>query len=131
MSAKKKLLVIDDELDLLEVIKFRLESDGYEVFAASDGMTGIKRAEENMPDLIVLDIMMPGLNGFEVLRKLRDKDSPVKDVPVVMLSCSTEEQRAEKISRDLGAEAYIIKPYRHEEMMYIIERLIADKKKKA
>jgi len=75
--------------------------------------------------------MMPGLNGFEVLRKLRDKDSPVKDVPVVMLSCSTEEQRAEKISRDLGAEAYIIKPYRHEEMMYIIERLIADKKKKA
>lgn len=71
MSAKQKILVVDDEEDILEILKYNLEKEGFEVKTASDGNAGIEMAEKFDPHLIILDIMMPGMDGIEVCQKLR------------------------------------------------------------
>ncbi|MBT3181671.1 MAG: response regulator [Deltaproteobacteria bacterium] len=110
IGCRRKLLIIDDEVDILELLKVRFEAVGYDVSIAMSGRSGIDIAMAKQPDVIILDIMMPGMDGFEVLKRLKDGASPVNNIPVIILSCSAEEKKSEKICRKIGAVDYMVKP---------------------
>jgi len=110
--AGEKILVVDDEENILEAIKYSLSKEGYEVYGASDGEIGLEKAKELSPNLVILDVMLPSLDGFEVCRILR-KDM---DVPVFMLSAKSEEiDRV--VGLEIGADDYITKPFSMRELM--------------
>ena len=88
--AKEKVLVVDDEEDILELVRYNLDKDGYKVTAALTGEEALRKARSENYDLIILDLMLPGIDGLEVTRKLRD-DSKTRSVPVVMLTAKGEE----------------------------------------
>lgn len=104
---KKKILVVDDDITLLEMYKERLELAGYEVDTATNGEEGIKKAQEGKPNLILLDIMMPRVNGFDVMDSLKKHQATVK-VPVLMLTALVQESSRQR-AQDSGAAGYIIK----------------------
>jgi DNA-binding response OmpR family regulator len=103
------ILVIEDEEHIRTILKYNLELDGFEVFLAEDGMTGLKLAREKKPDLVLLDWMMPGLDGLQVLSELKH-DETTKDIPVFML---TAKSMMAEVGRALyeGADDYITKPF--------------------
>ncbi|GAA1659513.1 response regulator transcription factor [Glycomyces endophyticus] len=104
--AEPRVLVVDDDPALAEVVARYLRRDGFEVDYAADGATGLDRALATLPDLVVLDLMMPGLDGFEVCRRLREATA----VPIVMLTARGEE--TDRITGlDLGADDYVTKPF--------------------
>lgn len=110
--AGEKILVVDDEENILEAIKYSLSKEGYEVYGASDGEIGLEKAKELSPNLVILDVMLPSLDGFEVCRILR-KDM---DVPVFMISAKSEEiDRV--VGLEIGADDYITKPFSMRELM--------------
>lgn len=104
---KQKILIIEDEKALMNVMRIKLESENYEVLTALGGEEGIKVIQEKMPDLVLLDIIMPEMDGFEVLEKLKVNEE-TKDIPVIVLSNSGREEEIEK-GRKLGAVDYLIK----------------------
>ena len=114
----KKILVIDDETDFVEMLKMRLEATGYEVFTASDGRDGLRKASEVMPDLILLDIMMPGMDGGDVAQKLRERPA-TSGIPVVFLTAAISEQEAD--ARGGGGEVFIAKTADSQELIRRIE----------
>lgn len=109
MDTQKKILVIDDEEDMQKLLKIRLEQENFTVIAAGDGDIGAKTAEQEIPDLIILDIMMPKVDGYSCLKEIR-KIPKTKDIPVLMLSGKEEEK-----VRDLFAfqkiSGYVEKPF--------------------
>jgi len=109
--AGKRILVVDDDVKTTELVKLYLKRDGYRVLTAYDGVEAIRLAKESHPDLVVLDLMLPRLDGFEVFRMLRS-DS---DVPVIMLTARTTEQDR-LAGLDLGADDYVIKPFSPKEL---------------
>ena len=110
--AGEKILIVEDEENILEAIKYSLSKEGYEVYGASDGEIGLEKAKELSPNLVILDVMLPSLDGFEVCRILR-KDM---DVPVFMLSAKSEEiDRV--VGLEIGADDYITKPFSMRELM--------------
>ena len=110
--AGERILVVDDEENILEAIKYSLSKEGYEVYGASDGEMGLEKAKELSPNLVILDVMLPSLDGFEICRILR-KDM---DVPVFMLSAKSEEiDRV--VGLEIGADDYITKPFSMRELM--------------
>ncbi len=108
MSITKKILIADDEPDILEIIQFNLEAEGYEVVTAKNGDEAIDAAKKNQPDLIILDIMMPGKNGIEVCNILRMQPA-FKDTLIVFLSALSDEQ-TEIRGLETGADDYLTKP---------------------
>jgi len=102
---KKKILVVDDELAFLETIKNRLEANNYKVVTASSGKVALDKVEKDKPDAILLDILMPGLDGLEVLKNIRKKD---KNLPVFIVSAYFNEERFKKAGK-LNASGFIIK----------------------
>jgi len=122
-SDKKKILIIDDEADLIALAKQRLEAGGYRVFYAEDGEDGIKMAAKEKPDLILLDIMMPKKDGFEVLQHLKS-DANMWNIPVVMLTVRTETEAMFK-AKDLGAVDYFIKTDDWQELVKYISRYLS------
>ncbi|MBS1537173.1 MAG: response regulator transcription factor [Bacteroidetes bacterium] len=104
----KKLLVVDDEQDIVDLISYNLKKEGYTVLSASDGTSALEIAKQEIPDLIILDIMMPGLDGFEVCRMLRQYP-PTSQVSIVFLTAKTGEID-QIIGLELGADDYIQKP---------------------
>ncbi|MDC7224405.1 MAG: response regulator transcription factor [Spirochaetales bacterium] len=106
---KEKLLVVEDEVDIRELISFNLEMCGYEVIRASDGMEGWEKARSENPDLIVLDLMLPGIDGFEVCKRLRGEKS-TQNIPIIMLTARSEEENMVK-GLELGADDYVTKPF--------------------
>lgn len=110
-----KILVVDDEPPIVELVKFNLEKEGYEVVVAYDGMTAIDRTMEEKPNLIILDIMLPEVDGFEVCRSL-SQNPQTKDIPIIMLTARGEE--VDKIlGLEFGADDYITKPFSPRELM--------------
>ena len=105
----KKILVVDDEKALVETIRIRLEANGYEVDAGYDGMEAIEKARKNNPDLIILDLMLPKLNGYQVCRMLKF-DEDYKNIPIIILTGRDGEVDRE-MGGKVGAEAYITKPF--------------------
>jgi len=108
----KKVLVVDDEKNIVDIVLFNLKKEGYEAIFALDGEEGLKKALEEDPDLILLDIMMPRLDGFEVCKKIREK----KETPIIMLTARAEE--VDKVlGLELGADDYVTKPFGVRELM--------------
>ena len=103
---KRKILVIEDDADIREIIRIRLVKEGFHIIEAEDGEKGINKALEIVPDLIVLDIMLPGIDGFEVCREIRKKI----DTPVIFLSCKDADED-KIIGLTLGGDDYITKPF--------------------
>lgn len=109
---KKKILVVEDERTIADILVFNLEREGYEAVSAGDGPTGLKMALGESPDLILLDVMLPEMDGFEVLRRVREQSQ----VPVIMLTAREEE--ADKVDAlEMGADDYITKPFSMRELM--------------
>jgi DNA-binding response OmpR family regulator len=107
----KKVLVVDDDIKTVEVVSLYLKHDGYRVLAAHEGNEALRLARESNPDLIVLDIMLPGRDGMDICRALRAES----DVPIIMLTARTEEEDKLK-GLDLGADDYIVKPFSTREL---------------
>ena len=108
----KLILVVDDEAPIVDILKFNLEKSGYRVLAAYDGEEGYRLAVSEKPDLILLDVMLPKMDGFEVCRKIRDKHS----TPIIMLTARDEE--VDKVlGLELGADDYITKPFSVRELL--------------
>ncbi len=109
--AGKRILVVDDDVKTVELVKLYLNRDGYKVLTAYDGVEALRLARESQPDLIVLDLMLPGVDGLEVCRTLRAES----DVPIIMLTAKTTEQ--DKLTGlDLGADDYVTKPFSPREL---------------
>ena len=109
MSDQKKILIIDDEPDILELLVLRLEANGYEVTSATDGQKGLDKARNENPDLIILDLMLPSIDGYKVCRMLKF-DERFKKIPIVLFTARTQEADM-KLGQEVGADAYITKPF--------------------
>ncbi len=116
----EKILVVEDEPDLLMGLKDNLEIEGYQVTTAKDGQAALDLAASTCPDLILLDIMLPKLNGFEVLRQLRQKGL---DTPVVMLTAKSQEVDR-VLGLELGADDYITKPFSIRELLARVKAVL-------
>jgi two-component system, OmpR family, alkaline phosphatase synthesis response regulator PhoP len=109
--ATKKILVVDDDAKIVELVKLYLAREGYTVLTANDGVEALRLARESHPDLIVLDILLPGMDGLEICRKLREESA----VPIILLTAKTTEQ--DRITGlDLGADDYVTKPFSPKEL---------------
>jgi len=107
-----KILVVEDDRTLLDVIKYNLTKEGYTVFAAEDGIKALEGARDIKPDLVILDIMLPGMNGFEVCRILRKESN----IPIIFLSAKVDE--VDKIvGLEIGADDYVTKPFSMRELL--------------
>lgn len=112
MTSNKKLLVVDDDENICEVIKLYMEKEGYEVLKAYDGASGIENFKEFTPNLVILDIMLPILNGWEVCKKIRK----VSNIPIIMLTAKGE-TFDKVLGLELGADDYIVKPFEPKELV--------------
>ncbi|HCF70270.1 MAG TPA: DNA-binding response regulator [Syntrophomonas sp.] len=110
-----QILVVDDETYIVELVKFNLEKEGYRVFVAYDGIAALNIAREQKPDLIILDIMLPNLDGLEVCRSLKH-DEELKAIPIVMLTAKGEEVDT-IVGLEMGADDYIKKPFSPRELV--------------
>ena len=119
----RTVLVADDDEDILQLVSFRLERAGYHVITASDGQQAFDAAREHKPDLAVLDVMMPGMNGYEVTRALR-ADQATAQIPVILLTARVQEA---DVSRgfEAGADDYLRKPFSPQELRSRVQAIIA------
>ncbi|KAF0133706.1 MAG: response regulator with CheY-like receiver domain and winged-helix DNA-binding domain [Candidatus Saganbacteria bacterium] len=123
----KKILVVDDEEDIINTLTIRLKSNGYDVISASDGMSALSKAREEKPDLILLDIMLPKLDGYKVCRMLKF-DENYKNIPIIMITAKVAEQD-KKMGAEVGADAYLVKPFNPEELLRKVNELISKETK--
>ncbi len=119
----KQILLVDDERDLVFYTKLFLEEQGYEVIEAYDGEQALKILESHRPDLIVLDVAMPRLSGWDVLKQLQE-DMEMADIPVLMLTARSEDADKAK-GWELGVTWYQTKPFELDELALVIERILA------
>ncbi len=118
----KKILVIDDELELVKAITIRFKASGYEVTSAFDGQEGVDKAEEIKPDLILLDIVMPKMDGYQVCKKLKGNPE-TKDIPIIIFTASGQ-QDLEKRCMAVGGKAVIMKPFEAPELLALVNKLL-------
>lgn len=119
-----KILVVDDAKNILLVLRMSLEKAGYEVVTAMDGISALEKAQEMDPDLILLDILIPKMNGFLVFEAL--KDEPITaETPVIFISAKAEEEDLEK-ARKLGAADFLIKPINQDQLLDTVEKYIEE-----
>ncbi len=109
----KKILVVDDEPNIVDILRFNLQREGYEVLAAYDGQEGLDKARSEGPDLILLDVMLPLMDGFQVCEELRKTD---RLTPIIMLT-AREEERDRVMGLELGADDYVVKPFSVRELL--------------
>ena len=119
---KKKILIVDDEPELVEMVKIRLESYKYEVIVAYDGQEALKKARQEKPDLIILDLMLPKIDGYKVCRMLKF-DEEYKKIPIIMFTARSQESD-EKLGYECGADAYITKPFEPAVLLAKIKELV-------
>lgn len=109
------VLVVDDDPDVCELVRYKLEQSGFDVRRASDGDQALSEVEAEVPDLVLLDIMMPGMSGLEVLERWRANEATEK-LPVIMLTAKAQENDVER-GFELGADDYVIKPFSPRELV--------------
>ena len=113
MNEKKTVLIVEDEKSIVDILRFNLEKEGYRCVAAYDGEAGLNAALSENPDLILLDVMLPKMIGFDVCRALREKGN---NVPVIILT-AREEEEDKVLGLEIGADDYITKPFSMRELM--------------
>jgi len=127
-ETKGKILVVDDEPDVVDMLGMMLENASYEVVCAYDGKEGIDKAKEEKPDAIVLDLMMPGMDGFEACKEMKN-DADLKDIPVLVLTAISRHFSDTKYARSLGlglvSDDYIDKPVDPNVLLNRIASLLA------
>jgi len=119
---KKTILVVDDEVQLVEMIKMRLEAHNFNILTAFDGQEALEVARREKPDLIVLDIMLPKIDGYKVCRMLKF-DEKYKGIPIIMFTARAQESD-KKLGEEVGADAYVVKPFEPELLLKKINELI-------
>jgi len=118
----ENILVVDDEEHIVELIKFNLEKNGYKVITATNGIEALKLVREEAPQLLLLDLMLPGMDGYDVCKEIR-KDNSISSTPIVMLSAKGEE--LDKIlGLELGADDYITKPFSVRELLARVKAVL-------
>jgi DNA-binding response OmpR family regulator len=118
----KKILIVDDEQDIVESLKFVLEGCDYTCYCAYNGEDGLKLAREIVPDLIILDVMMPRINGYKISRLLKF-DSKYKDIPILMVTARTQEED-KLIGEETGANEYITKPFDLDDVLKTVQKYL-------
>jgi len=119
----KKVLIVDDELNIVAALEFLLRKSGYDVMAAQNGDEALKRVESFAPDLVLLDVMMPRISGYEVCRRMRER-ADWKHIKIIMLSAKGREAEVSK-GVSLGADLYVTKPFSNNELVGKIGELLA------
>lgn len=123
MSTGKKILIIDDEPDLVVLTAARLRKAGYNVIDSPDGEDGLNRMKKDMPDLVLLDLMMPGIDGYEVCRR-KMEDAQIKDIPLILFTASVH--GIESKASELGASDYEVKPFDSVRLIEKIKKITGD-----
>ncbi len=119
---EKTILVVDDEVHIQELIKFNLSKNGFQVITADNGIDALRIAEDEKPDLILLDLMIPGIDGLEVCKKIR-RNSSIESIPIIMITAKGEE--LDKIlGLELGADDYITKPFSVRELVARVKAML-------
>ena len=119
---QQTILVVDDEPDIVEIIQYNLEKSGFNVIIAEDGPIAVEKARDELPDLIILDLMLPGLEGTDVCRILK-QDERTRSIPILMLTAKSEEiDRV--IGLELGADDYVVKPFSPREIALRIRNIL-------
>jgi two-component system, OmpR family, phosphate regulon response regulator PhoB len=118
----QRVLIIEDEKSLVDVLAYNFENEGFEVLSATDGMDGLNQARAHHPDIIILDVMLPVMEGLEVCRQLRS-DSRTSDIPVLMLTAKSEEVD-EIVGFRMGADDYVTKPFKLKPLIQRIKALL-------
>ncbi len=121
--SKKKILIVEDEPELVRLISFHMSIAGYEVLSADDGIEALEMCRNNKPDLIILDIMLPRIDGWEVCRRLK-QDRRMSNVPIIILSALSEVSDKLK-GFDLGSDDYVTKPFSPRELVVRVKRVLA------
>jgi len=125
MAENKPILIIEDEKDFANALKILLTSKGYAVEIANDGMVGLQKAREMSPLLIILDIMLPKINGYKIARLLKF-DRLYRDIPIIMLTARAEKEDAET-GKETGADIYMTKPLDNKILLQNITKLLQSK----
>jgi two-component system, OmpR family, phosphate regulon response regulator PhoB len=120
-GSRMRILIIEDERGLTEVLEYNLKREGYETIAAHDGQEGLRKAQTLLPDLILLDVMLPGLSGFDVCRELRGGER-TRDIPIIIISAKAEETD-QIVGFSLGADDYVTKPFHVKVLLQRIKAL--------
>ncbi|MBI5416122.1 MAG: response regulator [Candidatus Omnitrophica bacterium] len=123
--SKKKILVVDDEQDMLYAIKLQLEARGFDVFTACDGQEGLNIARQEAPDLIILDVMLPKVDGYKVCRMLKF-DRKYNTIPVIMFTARVQEGD-QQLGYEVGADVYMTKPFDPGKLLDKINELLRRK----
>ncbi len=118
----KNILIVDDEQDIVESLKFVLEAAGFNCYTAFDGEEGLRLAKEIIPDLMILDVMMPKINGYKISRLLK-YDSKYKEIPILMITARSQEED-KLIGEETGADEYITKPFDLDEVLKQVEKYL-------
>ncbi len=118
---KKRILVVDDEPKLVEMVKTRLEANDYEVLTATNGQEALDKARTEKPDLIILDVMLPKIDGYKVCRMLKF-DEKYKAIPIIMFTARAQKEDVQ-VGQDVGANAYITKPFEASVLLAKIKEL--------
>lgn len=119
---KKKILVVDDDENIIQTVKKRLEVNGYEIITASNGMEGAQKAKQEKPDLILLNVMMPQLDGIMTTLKLKGI-AETKSIPIIIMT-GIKERDNMVLARNVGASDYITKPFESAELLKKIDKLL-------
>lgn len=123
----QKILIVDDEKDIVELLKYNLEKEDFKIISVYNGNDALESVEKGNPDLIILDLMLPGIDGIEICRILK-KDNETKDIPIIMLTArATEMDRV--LGLDLGADDYITKPFSPREVISRVKAVLRRTKK--
>jgi two-component system alkaline phosphatase synthesis response regulator PhoP len=120
--SKGKILVVDDEVYILHILDFSLGSEGFEVISANNGELAIEKAKQEQPDLIVLDVMMPVLDGYETCRRLK-RDPTTKEIPVILLTAKGRDVD-KRLGFEVGVADYVIKPFSPARLVERIQEII-------
>ncbi|MFH1191091.1 MAG: response regulator [Candidatus Omnitrophota bacterium] len=120
--AKKKILLIEDEPDMIYALTLQLELAGYEVLAAKDGQVGLDMARKEKPDLIILDLMLPKIDGLKICRMLKF-DKRYMNIPIIIFTAKAQSQDI-KLGQEVGADAYITKPFDTQVLLNKISELL-------
>jgi len=123
--AKKKILIVEDETEMVEMLKIRLEANDYDVISAFDGVAGLAAAKKEKPDIIILDVMLPKMDGYKVCGLLK-ADTRYRKIPIIMFTAKAQDTDM-ALGREVGAEAYITKPFEPAVLLGKIKELIGEK----
>jgi DNA-binding response OmpR family regulator len=123
MSMKKRILVVDDENQMVDMLSMRLEANDYEVITAADGKEGLETAKRENPDLIILDLMLPKMDGYKVCGLLK-ADARYNKIPIIMFTARAQDSDRQ-LGEEVGADAYIPKPFEPQALLSKIQELLS------